>query len=207
MMGKPLIKLTRTAFLRCGGWHGGYSTQVEIMRFPIQRRSGIGLMELLITMGILSALASMALPNFAPMLDRLRVVTMVAHFQEAINLSRTEAIRRHLRVDLVPMRDKNWATGWQVLIDADSNQLANGGDTVLHTGPTPPSGLRIDARLRDPKPYLAFDPSGRPRSAGSSTVPQIGSLIFTIGNEQRKIIISFLGRVRSCDPVRAGSAC
>jgi type IV fimbrial biogenesis protein FimT len=164
-------------------------------------------MELLITMGILSALASMALPNFAPMLDRLRVVTMVAHFQEAINLSRTEAIRRHLRVDLVPMRDKNWATGWQVLIDADSNQLANGGDTVLHTGPTPPSGLRIDARLRDPKPYLAFDPSGRPRSAGSSTVPQIGSLIFTIGNEQRKIIISFLGRVRSCDPVRAGSAC
>jgi type IV fimbrial biogenesis protein FimT len=177
------------------------------MRFPIQRRSGIGLMELLITMGILSALASMALPNFAPMLDRLRVVTMVAHFQEAINLSRTEAIRRHLRVDLVPMRDKNWATGWQVLIDADSNQLANGGDTVLHTGPTPPSGLRIDARLRDPKPYLAFDPSGRPRSAGSSTVPQIGSLIFTIGNEQRKIIISFLGRVRSCDPVRAGSAC
>jgi Tfp pilus assembly protein FimT len=110
-------------------------------------------------------------------------------------------------VDLVPMRDKNWATGWQVLIDADSNQLANGGDTVLHTGPTPPSGLRIDARLRDPKPYLAFDPSGRPRSAGSSTVPQIGSLIFTIGNEQRKIIISFLGRVRSCDPVRAGSAC
>jgi type IV fimbrial biogenesis protein FimT len=177
------------------------------MRFPTQRRSGIGLMELLITMGILSALASMALPNFAPMLDRLRVVTMVAHFQEAINLSRTEAIRRHLRVDLVPMRDKNWATGWQVLIDADSNQLANGGDTVLHTGPTPPSGLRIDARLRDPKPYLAFDPSGRPRSAGSSTVPQIGSLIFTIGNEQRKIIISFLGRVRSCDPVRAGSAC
>lgn len=177
------------------------------MRFPIQRRSGIGLMELLITMGILSALASMALPNFAPMLDRLRVVTMVAHFQEAINLSRTEAIRRHLRVDLVPMRDKNWATGWQVLIDADSNQLANGGDTVLHTGPTPPSGLRIDARLRDPKPYLAFDPSGRPRSASSSTVPQIGSLIFTIGNEQRKVIISFLGRVRSCDPVRAGSAC
>ncbi|MEO0315378.1 MAG: hypothetical protein RI928_1834, partial [Pseudomonadota bacterium] len=85
--------------------------------------------------------------------------------------------------------------------------IANAGDTVLHTGPTPPSGLRIDARLRDPKAYLAFDPSGRPRSASSSTVPQTGSLILTLGNEQRKIIISFLGRVRSCDPVRDGTAC
>ena len=164
-------------------------------------------MELLITIGILSALAAMALPSVAPILDRLRVVTSAAHFQEAMNLARAEAIRRRTRVDLVPMQDKNWATGWQVLIDADNNQLANTGDTVLHTGPTPPSGLRIDARLRDSKAYLAFDPSGRPRSASSSTVPQVGSLVFTIGNEQRKIIISFLGRVRSCDPVRGGSAC
>ncbi len=164
-------------------------------------------MELLITIGILSALAAMALPSFAPILDRLHVMTTAAHFQEAMNLARAEAIRRRMRVDLLPMRDKNWATGWQVLIDADNNQLANTGDTILHIGPTPPSGLRIDARLRDPKAYLAFDPSGRPRSASSSTVPQIGSLVFTVGDEQRKIVISFLGRVRSCDPVRGGSAC
>ena len=181
--------------------------QVESIRLHRQRRSGIGLMELLITIGILSALTAMVVPSFAPILDRLRVMTTVAHFQEAMSLARAEAIRRRMRVDLVPMQDKNWASGWQVLIDADNNQQANAGDIVLHTGPTPPLGLRIDARLRDPKPYLAFDPSGRPRSASSSALPQIGSLVFTIGNEQRKIIISFLGRVRSCDPVRGGSAC
>jgi type IV fimbrial biogenesis protein FimT len=181
--------------------------QVESIRLHRQRRSGIGLMELLITIGILSALTAMVLPSFAPILDRLRVMTTVAHFHEAMNLARTEAIRRRTRVDLVPIRDKSWASGWQVLIDADNNQLANVGDIVLHTGPTPPTGLRIEARLRDPKPYLAFDPSGRPRSASSSALPQIGSLVFTIGNEQRKIIISFLGRERSCDPVRGGSTC
>ena len=172
-----------------------------------QRRSGVGLLELLATIGILSALTAMVLPSFAPILDRLRVMTTAAHFQEAINLARTEAIRRRMRVDLVPLQGKNWSTGWQVLIDLDNNQMANAGDTVLHTGPTPPSDLRVDARLRDLKAYLAFDPSGRPRSANSSTVPQIGSLVFTLGKEQRKIIISFLGRVRSCDPVRDGSAC
>ena len=82
-------------------------------------------MELLITIGILSVLAAMALPSFAPILDRLHVMTTAAHFQEAMNLARAEAIRRRMRVDLLPMRDKNWATGWQVLIDADNNQLAN----------------------------------------------------------------------------------
>ncbi len=177
------------------------------MYYQFQRRSGIGLMELLIMISILSALAAMALPGFAPILHRLHVMTTAAHFQEAISLARAEAIRRRTRVDLVPMQDKNWSTGWQVLIDADNNQLATAGDVVLHIGPTPPAGLRIEARLRDSKAYLAFDTSGRPRSASSSTVPQIGSLVFTIGNEQRKIIISFLGRVRSCDPVRGGSAC
>ena len=177
------------------------------VRIRLQRQAGTGLMELLITIGILSAVAAMALPGFGALLDRLRVMTIASQFQEAMNLARAEAIRRRTRVDLVPMYQKNWVTGWQVLIDLDNNHLANTGDLVLHTGPTPPSGLRIDARLRDPKAYLAFDPSGRPRSASSSTVPQIGSMVFTLGNEQRKIIISFLGRVRSCDPVRAGSAC
>jgi type IV fimbrial biogenesis protein FimT len=173
----------------------------------LHRPSGIGLLELLVTILVLSALAVIALPSFTPILDRMRVMTITAHFQEAINLTRAEAIRRRMRVDLVPLQAKNWSTGWQVLIDADNNQISNAGDTVLHTGPTPPSGLRIDARLRDPKAYLAFDPSGRPRSASSSTVPQTGSLILMLGNEQRKIIISFLGRVRSCDPVRDGAAC
>lgn len=177
------------------------------MSARFQGRSGMGLLELLVTIALLSALAAIVLPSFAPIMDRIRVMTMAAHFQEAINLARVEAIRRRTRVDLVPLRDRNWSTGWQVLIDLDNNQIANAGDTVLHMGPTPPSGLRVDARLRDPKAYLAFDPSGRPRSANSSTVPQIGSLIFMLGDERRKIIISFLGRVRSCDPVRDGSAC
>jgi type IV fimbrial biogenesis protein FimT len=171
------------------------------------RRAGLSLTELLITLGIVSLLAAITLPGFGAMLDRVRVITLVAQFQEAISLARAEALRRRTRVDLIPLRDANWASGWQVLIDADNDHLAGAEDTVLHRGPIPPPGLRIDARLRDPKAYLAFDASGRPRSAASSAVPQIGSLLFVAGHEQRKLIISFLGRVRICDPVRDKTAC
>lgn len=171
------------------------------------RRAGLSLTELLITLGIVSLLAAITLPGFGAMLDRVRLITLVAQFQEAISLARAEALRRRTRVDLIPLRDANWASGWQVLIDADNDHLAGAEDTVLHRGPIPPPGLRIDARLRDPKAYLAFDASGRPRSAASSAVPQIGSLLFVAGHEQRKLIISFLGRVRICDPVRDKTAC
>ena len=164
-------------------------------------------MELLMALGIVSVLIAIALPSFGAMLDRLRVTTAAAQFQEAISLARAEALRRHTRVDLIPLRDANWASGWQVLIDADNDHRAGTKETILHQGPKLPPGLRIEARLRDPKAYLAFDVSGRPRSAASSAVPQIGSLVFVAGNEQRKIIISFLGRVRSCDPVRHKTAC
>lgn len=172
-----------------------------------RRANGLGLAELLVALGVLALLTALALPGFGQILDRLRVITTAAQFQEAISLARNEALRRRTRVDLIPLREADWASGWQVLIDADNDHRAGPGDTVLHIGPRLVQGLRIEARLRDPKPYIAFDVSGRPRSAASSSVPQMGSLLFVAGNEQRKIIISFLGRVRSCDPVRDQATC
>lgn len=112
-----------------------------------------------------------------------------------------------MRVDLVPAAAGDWCYGWLVLIDSNNNQCADAGEMVLHQGGAPAGGMHILSSLRDPKPYLAFDPSGRPRSASSSAVPQIGSLLFTVGSQQCKLIVGFLGRVRSCDPARDGAAC
>lgn len=177
------------------------------VRICPRRRKGVTLTELLITLAVAGLLGAIALPGFSQMLDRLRVATAAAEFRQALSLARAEAMRRRARVDLVPLHDTGWTSGWQVLIDADNNQKANAGDTVLHTGPMLPSGLHVDAHLRELKAYIAFDVSGRPRSAKSSAVPQIGSFVFRAGDEQRKIIISFLGRVRSCDPVREKASC
>ncbi|MFN5447471.1 MAG: pilus assembly protein FimT, partial [bacterium] len=69
-------------------------------------------------------------------------------------------------------------------------------------------GLVIEANLRDSKKaYLAFDSNGRPRSAASVQTPQFGSLLFSVGEQRRKIIISFLGRVRLCDPDKDTATC
>lgn len=170
--------------------------------------AAMSLIELLISLSIISMLTAFALPGFRDLLDRFKVDAAASEFHSAILLTRSEAIRRGARVDLVPAAAHDWSTGWLVLIESDNNQQADASELVLHRSPVLPERLRIVAALRDgTKTYLAFDPSGRPRSATSSALPQFGSFTFSVGRQQRKIVIGFLGRVRICDPVKSGAAC
>lgn len=169
---------------------------------------GVSLTELVTTIAIAALLAAMALPGFAPLLDRFRVSMAAGNFRAALVHARTEAIRRGRRIDLLPSVKGDWQSGWQVVIDENNNQTADAGESVLRTSPAVPNGVVISASLRDRRrAYLAFDPSGRARSAQSAMVPQFGSLLFRAGGERRKLVISFLGRARLCDPDREPGAC
>jgi type IV fimbrial biogenesis protein FimT len=170
--------------------------------------AGMTLVEMMIVLTIVAILSSLALPSLRTLLDRQKVSTSARAFQSAVMLARSEAVKRGERVDLVPAFRHEWESGWLVLLDANNNQQADAGETVLHRSAEQPGNLHIVASLRDAKKtYLAFDPSGRPRSASSSALPQFGSLLFSVGTQKRKIIIGFLGRLRSCDPDRDGAAC
>ena len=167
----------------------------------------MSIIELMITLMIAAVLASFALPGFRNFLDNVKVTSAASQFRSAICLARAEAMRRGMRVDLIPAKGRDWAQGWLIVLDTNNNQQADAGEAILHFGGKTPEKLLIVAGLRDAKPYLAFDPSGRPRSVASSAVPQIGSFLFSVGSMKRKIIIGFLGRVRSCDPDKDKATC
>ncbi len=165
------------------------------------------MIELLIVPTIMALLAGMAAANFGPLLQRMQVSAAVGDFHAAVLFARNAALRRGQRVDLLPAAPGNWQAGWWVVIDANNNHLADPGEPVLRRSPIP-EGVDVTAMLRDRQyAYLAFDASGRPRSASSAAVPQFGTLIFHAGSERRKLIISFIGRVRVCDPDRSGASC
>lgn len=170
--------------------------------------SGFSLLEYLAVIMMMATLITMATANFRLLIDRTRVTTVASEFRVDLMSARAEAIRRQARVDVIPMDAEHWERGWLLLIDANNNQHFDSGDLLLHRSGVLPQGLLVDARLRDShKSYLAFDSSGRPRSANSSQIPQIGSLTFSVGAQRRKIIISFLGRVRLCDPDKDAATC
>ena len=171
-------------------------------------RSGFSMIEYLATLVIAAILFLMTSSNFRSVVDRSRVAVAMSEFHTVILLARSEAMRRQTRVDVIPLDSKNWGNGWLVLIDANNNQRFDSGDLLLHRSQSETKGLAVEAKLRDSKKsYLAFDSSGRPRSAASSQVPQIGSFIFAVSAERLKIIISFLGRVRVCDPDKDSATC
>ena len=150
-----------------------------------------------------------AVSAFTPLIHRARVIMLVSDFHASIMRARNEAIRRGQRVDVLPMVAGDWRSGWCVAIDANNNQRLDQGDLILHRGAATPSpDAEISARMTDSKRmYLAFDPSGRPRTVGSALVPQYGSVLFRLGQQRRKLVLGFLGRVRVCDPDRDGAAC
>lgn len=173
-----------------------------------QTQRGFGLIEVMIASGIVIAMTVAALPAFRTFIDRFRVTTASTDFRNALAQSRNEAIRRRQRIDLLPLRRGDWQSGWQIVIDRNNNQVADAGDTVLHVGPTVPPEVNIVPRLSDAKgAYIAFDPSGRPRTASSSATPQFGTVAFQSGEQRRHVVIGFLGRARICDPNRDGAAC
>jgi len=178
------------------------------MRISRAAARGFSLVEMLTVVAIAALLVALALPGCRTLLDRIRVSTAAADFRAALAFARASAIRRGQRVDLLPATPAGWQSGWRVVLDLTNTQQLDPGEPVLRAGPPLPPGVQVDARLRDGgRHYLAFDPSGRPRSAHSASSPQFGSLVFRSGAERRKLTIGFLGRARLCDPDRERSAC
>lgn len=184
--------------------------RVRSIRSPTQRNAaGFTLTELAITSCIVGMLCLGTVSAFTPLIDRAHVITLVADFHASITRARNEAVRRGRRVDLLPIVAGDWRSGWCVAIDANDNQRVDQGELVLHRGAATPSpDAEISARMTDSKrTYLAFDASGRPRTVASASVPQYGSVMFRLGQQRRKLVMGFLGRVRVCDPDRDGAAC
>lgn len=178
------------------------------MRNIFLRYRGLSLIESLVAMAIAALLAALAIAGCRALLDQVRVTTAAADFRAALAAARTAAIRHGQRVDLLPATALGWHTGWIVTIDLNNNQQVDAGEPVLRSGSALHPSVEVVARLTDgSRTYFAFDPSGRPRSAHSATVPQFGSLLFRAGTVKRKLVMGFLGRARLCDPDRDKLAC
>lgn len=144
---------------------------------------GFTLIELMVTVAILSVMAAVAAPSFTEMLASQRMRSTAFSIVSDLTLARSEAVKRGADVILVPV-GTSWTGGWRVTLGSNAeilNTQGNVGQGVTFT--TSPSIVRfnrngrIDStlvvrfQLQDPGSRvrcISLDPSGRPRSVSTA---------------------------------------
>jgi type IV fimbrial biogenesis protein FimT len=94
------------------------------------RPRGFTLLELMVTLFIVSIVVAAAVPSFKSMAVRNRLVTYTNDFIATVNLARSEAVRRAAPVTICHSDDGttcsgSWNDGWITFADADGNGVAD----------------------------------------------------------------------------------
>lgn len=176
-----------------------------------RRQRGVTLLELLVVIAILCVMLSVALPDMRNLVRAYHLKAAVNDLFGAIDLTRTEAIARGRRVQLVPAgdADPDWSRGWVVFVDENGDRRPNGAEEVIMRHGPPADGIAIDAAFsgQHRSTYLAYNSMGRSCSDTSSLAARFGTLSLVQGGQTRRIKINMLGRARICNPARDGASC
>jgi type IV fimbrial biogenesis protein FimT len=134
---------------------------------PVLRQMwGFSLLELIITLLIISLLVSLAMPNFMSRIQDDRLTSQINEFAAALYLTRSEAIKRGVRVTMCKSTNGlacttagGWEQGWLIFEDNNSNAtLDNIGDLIIKHEPLYQNlQLRGNALVED---YISYTASG-----------------------------------------------
>jgi type IV fimbrial biogenesis protein FimT len=182
------------------------------VRHPLKKLSlaGFTLLELMVTLSIAGVLVAMATPTFKDVISNNRLTAYHNEFVAALNLARSEAIKRGTSVVLRRGNGSSvnqWHKGFDIFVDSNGNGIfnddgdgndceANAGiateDCLLKTYDELPANLTLmsNANFND---FIRFNAMGRSKA---------GSLILCDKaakeplDRAKVIVITVTGRVR-----------
>ncbi|WP_444926611.1 GspH/FimT family pseudopilin [Microbulbifer sp. TRSA002] len=156
---------------------------------------GFTLLELLITLCILSILLFIGLPSFTQIIEKTQLKLAGEEIISAIQLTRNTAVVKNQRVTM--RNSGGWDLGWEVFIDTDNDGFRGERDTLVMSGPKLDKvKVLSNFPLRD---YISFIGTGESRKAGSlQGALQMGSLYVCSldGSEGLALILFHSGRLR-----------
>jgi type IV fimbrial biogenesis protein FimT len=170
---------------------------------------GFTLVELMVTIAIAGILVGIAIPSFTSIISSNRLTTSANELVTALNLARSEAVKRGRSVTVRKVDDKsrthlgvttwasaNWEQGWDVFTDVNENgEFDTGNDELLKTY----AALSASYTLRGNNfsNFIRFTPSGQSNTNGSFVICNNSDGNNTPeANTSRLIIVNSIGRVR-----------
>jgi type IV fimbrial biogenesis protein FimT len=128
------------------------------------KNKGFTLVELLVTISIMVIVMSIAVPSFSSLLDRNRLATRSNLLVSALNLARSEAVKRGHEVGVAALTRSgatNWAYGWNVAtgdINQDNDRSDSGENAIIRVFEGLASGDTLTAQSGDV--FIGFQSNG-----------------------------------------------
>lgn len=153
------------------------------------RQRGFTLMELMITIAVMSILLTLALPNFRTALQNNRLTGQANEMLTAMQFARSEALKRGFPVEMCSSADGatcggNWNLGWIVYVD-----LPGAAVEVLRVWP----GAGTDFTYAPVDGLVRYQPTGFATAALTLDV----TLPDCRGDNARQIVVELTGRAAS----------
>lgn len=104
---------------------------------PKNHHLGLSLLELLITLMIISVFVLIAVPSFSHYRARLEYQNLYYAIHQQIQIARSQALISHQDVvicssnDLIHCQNKQWSTGLLVYIDINKDRLLNPDEIII----------------------------------------------------------------------------
>ena len=110
------------------------------------KQGGFTLIELMFTVVVLAVLLAIGVPNFRDFLRNSRMAAQANDLLSAVNLTRSEAVKRRAPVTLCAgtagcSSTGNFEDGWLVYVDTDSDGVVDAGEDVLRRHTAMPGGI------------------------------------------------------------------
>lgn len=170
------------------------------------RRSGFTLTELMVTVAMAAIVLTAGVPSFQTTIKNNRLTTATNALVGALNLARSEAIKRGVRVTVCKSADGNscttsgnWEQGWIVFAEQDEGNAAyfdSASETLLRAYERVTGSITLvgNANVAD---YVSYVASGQSQLiSGAFQAGTIKICDDRSGNVGRNIVLSQTGRVR-----------
>lgn len=163
------------------------------------RARGFSLIELLVVLSIAAVLLGIGVPNMQQYIVSSRLSSASNEFFTALNVARSEAVRRGLQVTVITngtAGSRDFTAGWTMFVDNNANGALDAGEEVLRVG------AALDAPMTtfgsaNFGTLIAFDSTGRLTSGGGSFVLCHGTALVADGiARSRAVVVNSAGRVR-----------
>lgn len=167
-------------------------------------RHGFTLIELLVATVVVAVTATLAPPSYRALIEQAELMQQIYAFDAALNLARSEAVKRGGTVTVCPSASPDpataqctgsqWEIGWIVFVDRNGNGSFDANDEILRASGPLVAGYTLRgsaATLCATSPCaITLDPEGVPSAAGVVMLCRDGAL-----SPSRAILISTVGRI------------